>query len=317
MQLKRRGISAKIRRHIHPYFVRRAIENDVHLFVLWVVPPPRLFFSFSLLPLDLALRERIHHNSQHPQDLARPGVEEAHLPFNILGRRQSPQNRVVPDPNIRLEQFVRPLNYFFRGRQSLRLPQQCPFEFPLAAVFGFDGQPASKKVGGSGPVDAVEPVAGVVRVPIQILGSQQVIAGVEERHSLAEGHECMAEQHHARATLGRLGLVCLFRDDVEDGHVVVAAQEGHVFLGLDSIGERLVMDPQIPTLGTHPEKRFEFEVAEVASKATADPVRKHEQLPKRCGVVALLLPDSGSIVGGKSEPRDDALEVGRCEGTAT
>ena len=56
----------------------------------------------------------------------------------------------------------------------------------LSSLSVAGGRPEPKVDSCAGPVDAVEPVAGVVAVAVQRLGAQQVVAGVPERRALGE-----------------------------------------------------------------------------------------------------------------------------------
>ena len=73
-----------------------------------------------------------------------------------------------------------------RGRLEGRVGQQRLHVGPLRLVVRLGRQTVAEAVVRAGPVEGVEPVTGVVRVPVQRLAPQHVRAGVPERRRLGQ-----------------------------------------------------------------------------------------------------------------------------------
>ncbi len=122
-----------------------------------------------------------------------------------------------------------------RAGLQVRVCQQGSHDRPVGAVLIGDGQANAEVVMRVGEVEAVEPVAGVVAVPVKRLGTQHVIARMEERHPLTERDDAEADVVHAYPVGdGRLwrGLVL---NRVEQRFVVMRGDVDDVFLWVERV----------------------------------------------------------------------------------
>ena len=110
------------------------------------------------------------------------------------------------------------------------------------AVLVASGEPDAKVVRLAGVVQPVEPVAAVVRIPVQGFGSENLVAGVEERDPLRERDDgdgdAVEPAPHGEGNVRRASQ----HDAVEQGLVVVSA---HVV-------DRLARFRGVPDVAPHP-----------------------------------------------------------------
>ena len=151
-------------------------------------------------------------------------------------------------------------------------------EVPVGLVVGGRRHAAAPVVRRPGEVDAVEPVAGVVAVAVHLLGPQQVLAGVDERHALGEHGEVHPQvlRPHAVGRRRRQRVVVLA--DVPQRLVVVGGDVDDVLLRVVVVARRRAVVVDVGALDGVAVAVDELVVGEVAGEADADLVGRQQQL---------------------------------------
>ena len=153
------------------------------------------------------------------------------------------------------------------------------FWLPLAG-----GRPDAPAVGLHRPVDAVEPVAGVVAVPVAGLGAQDLVAGHEERHALRQRHDREAEPMHAHAIGARHRRAQLEIHRVEPVRIVVHADVLDRVVGIARRKRRACRSSRRRCRGMRVAEAIDDRVArDVAGEAEAHEVGEPQQFGLRVG----------------------------------
>jgi hypothetical protein len=89
-----------------------------------------------------------------------------------------------------------------------------------------------------GEIQLIEPVAGIVAVPVERFRAQQIAAGMQERHSLPEQHRAQPDVLHTHP-LGQAGPHRRSKDiDIEQGLVIVLGDISDLLLRVERVAGR-------------------------------------------------------------------------------
>ena len=108
-----------------------------------------------------------------------------------VGFRRQPEQRAAFADAQDLAQVRRGEVHVRRGRVQSGVGQQRSHDRPAAAVVPARRQALAEVVAALVPVDAVEPVTGVVAVAVQRLGAQDVAAHLDERDALRQTDDAL------------------------------------------------------------------------------------------------------------------------------
>ena len=244
-----------------------------------------------------------------------------HQPLeDVLGRAQSEQRLVTADGQPLAEHLTRERHVVGTGVEEVVLEHR-PDQPPHVAVVRRQREAASHavpvSVQAAGPVDGVEPVAGIVAVPIEALRAKYVGSGVEERHALRERHGGQRQVLQAHAVGGRKVGRQLVLEDVPQRLVVVVRHVDDVILGHQAIAGGSAVVVHVASADRLPFCADERHVGQVAGQANPNQVHRPQHrltldfgVRPRCLVVRQHVPARG-------EPLGRADRVGAVERSAT
>ncbi len=208
--------------------------------------------------------------------MGRACVQEVQVALHFVEGRHAEQAGALPNAQELLEDRGCTLDHSRRGLQR-SVGQQGLLEAPLVLVLAGDRQADTPVVALPGPIDLVEPVAGVVAVLVHVLGAQQVIPALEERHALPELHQAHRQHVAPYPRRLRVGLRGFDLHHVEDVLVVVHRNIVHRLDGGCCVPGGLPLVVELPSGERHPHCVGEGVVPQVAGKPNADPVGAVQQ----------------------------------------
>ena len=118
-------------------------------------------------------------HGDHAGLLRRAHVQEGQALLHLRPRLHAEQRAGVPDAQHLAVVVEGPLNVGRRRFQG-RVAQQAPVQVPVRLVLLGGRQALAEAVALAGEVEGVEPVAAVVAVGIEALGTQELVPGVAE-----------------------------------------------------------------------------------------------------------------------------------------
>ena len=189
-------------------------------------------------------------------------------------------------------------------RFERRVGEQRAHEVPLRAVVGLGREPGAPRRLLGRPVDAVEPVPGVVGVAVERLRSQQVGAGVPERRALGQRRRRQRDRVHPHTIEHRRGLRELVLHDVEQRLVVVRVDVGDRLRGITCVPRRLAVVVDLGARDGVAVAIDELVVTQVAGETDLDLVVVQEQSRQ----LLLGRPVDGRTVGRREQARGEALD---------
>ena len=162
----------------------------------------------------------VEPTDDHARPLRRPGVVEDQPPRDLARLAQPEQRGAGAQAQLVEEHAARPVDHR-RPRLDRRIGQQRTQQREVRAVVPRGRQAGAEAVVPAGPVEPVEPVPRVVAVAVHRLGPQQLPAGMEIRHPLAQRVDAQGDGLGAGAVLGAGGARQLQHQGVEQRLVVV------------------------------------------------------------------------------------------------
>nr|GEU28482.1 hypothetical protein [Tanacetum cinerariifolium] len=220
--------------------------------------------------------EMAHDHGRH---LARTGVVKAQALLDVARGTQAEQGAARADRQQVAERVARPGDILRRRFDRIGPGQQGPHQRIVLAVVLFARQAGAEVIVPVRPVEAIEPVARFEAVAVQRFRPQDVEAGVEVGHALAEGVDGRTQHLHLRPFGGGGRQRQLERVDVEQGLVVVVFHVVDGFSRFAGVAGRLVaaVDDVLQLL-RFVAARLHGKPAQRAGQAHLDHVRRVHQV---------------------------------------
>ncbi len=243
-----------------------------------------------------------HHHDPGPL-MPTVGDREADHRPHPLGRTQPEQPRRGTQPE-QVEGLLVGAPDVVGRRLQPRVGEQRGEHVPGGRVVPLGRQPGGEPVVGHREVEVVEPVAGVVRVPVEALAAQDVRARVPHHRALAERGHGEADSVHPHPGGHRRGRVELQGERVEEGLVVVRVHVADHLAGGVRVAGRTFAEVEVcaAELGV-PRVRSEPERPQRAGQTELDQVGVPGQALTLNGLVTT---PAGPVVRGE-QPGAEAL----------
>ena len=216
-------------------------------------------------------------HDHEPGHLRRARVVKLDLLDDFLAGPQTKQLRAVTDPKHLAHMFARPANVAAFDAE-LRVGEQRLHLRRIAAVLALRRHAASPAVLFVTEVENVEPVARIEAVTVHRLRAQDVLPRMEERHTLAQRDNAVAEVLHAHSIVRAGANRQLVLVDVRQRLVVVCRRVIDDLLRIAGVAcARITEIVDVFCLYEPAETIHELVIADAAGKTDTNPVSKAQE----------------------------------------